>query len=433
MFLEGHADQVLRDLETKMQEASDRLEFERAAVLRDQVKAIEQVMESRQIRVSSVKGGDMDVIALAPNSDEALVEVFFVRNGKLMGRDHFVMEGVEETDPSHLMAEFIKQFYTSASYIPQRILLQHPPEERLLLETWLRDKRGATVKLVVPRAGEQRKLVKMVEENATEAVNQKRHKWLSDTSALTQAIEELQEALSLPRLPKRIECYDISNIQGTNPVASMVVFEDGTPKPAYYRRFRIKTVEGIDDFSMMQEVLRRRFKHLASERAKAVSPESLAATDKGSGEDGRGETWGIVPHLVLIDGGKGHLSSALEVFLELGIKDIPLASIAKENEWLFVPQTPEPIILPRTSQALYLVQRVRDEAHRFAITYHRNLRSKSATRSALDVIPGIGPKRKRMLLRRFVSLQGIKEAPVEALAAVPGMTIALAQRLKERL
>jgi excinuclease ABC subunit C len=222
-----------------------------------------------------------------------------------------------------------------------------------------------------------------------------------------------------------MECYDISHIQGSNSVGSMVVFEDGQPKRSQYRRFKIKTVEGVDDFESMREVLRRRFKRLATARQAASSDGGIEATaDTG---------WAAVPDLVLIDGGKGQLSAALEVMLELGLEDIPLASLAKENEWLFVPHTPEPIILPRNSQALYLVQRIRDEAHRFAITYHRNLRSKGSLGSPIDLVSGIGPKRKRMLMRRFGSLKGIKEAAVEEIAAVPGMTRSLAIRLKQTI
>jgi excinuclease ABC subunit C len=257
-----------------------------------------------------------------------------------------------------------------------------------------------------------------------------RVKWWSNTDALQEAMTELQEELNLPSSPRTIECYDISNIQGSNPVGSMVTFEDGAPKPARYRRFKIKRVTGIDDYAMMQEMLRRRFRRLAESRGKGAHNGTRV---DGSYATRKEETWGIVPDLVLIDGGKGHLSSALEVFLELGIDFVPLASIAKENEWLYVPQTPEPIVLARNSQALHLVQRVRDEAHRFAVTYHRKLRSKSGMASAVDLVSGIGPKRKKMLLRRFGSLKGIKAASIDDIAAVPGMTRSLATRLKQTL
>ena len=261
-------------------------------------------------------------------------------------------------------------------------------------------------------------------DNARQGLAQHRITWMDNTDVIQQAISDLEEELSLPLPLRRMECYDISHIQGSNTVASMVVFEDGKPKPAHYRRFKIKTVEGVDDFESIREVLRRRFKRLAAARA---------AEKRGEGEGPGADSFGVVPDLVLIDGGKGQLSAALEVFLELGLDDVPLASLAKENEELFVPHSPEPIILPRDSQALYLVQRIRDEAHRFAITYHRNLRSKSSLKSPLDNVTGIGPKRKRMLMRRFGTLKGIKEAAVDDLASVPGMTRSLAIRLKQTI
>ena len=278
------------------------------------------------------------------------------------------------------------------------------------------------MKLYVPQRGEKRKLVEMVAENAVEGLEQLRVRQ-DERGDMEAAVSELQEALNLPKPPQRIECYDISNIQGTNSVGSMVVFEDGKPKTSHYRRFKVKSVEGIDDYSMMREVLTRRFKRIAKENETSSEGGGTASED----------TWQIVPDLVLIDGGKGHLGAALQVLLELGVEWIPLASLAKENEELFVPQTPEPIVLPRTSQALFLVQRARDEAHRFAITYHRQRRSKSAVVSAMNGVPGIGPKRRGLLLRKFGSARGVREASVEELAAVPGMTVKLATRLKEYL
>ena len=456
LFMEGKTDGVVDDLRQKMAEASRALEFERAAALRDQIRNIQQVIEEQRIKVSSVAQHDVDAIAMAQGQDEAWVEVFFIRQGKLTGRDRFIMEGTQDDLPGHILAEFIKQFYQSVSFIPPRILLQHSLEEEELIGDWLKAKRGAGVTLVRPLRGEQHKLIKMVGENASQGLSQMRAKWLSNAGAIRQAMEELHEELSLPNVPARIECYDISNIQGTNSVGSMVTFQDGVPKPAHYRRFRIRQVEGIDDYAMMQEVLRRRFKRLAALRGKGRPPgiplqeggiqregEAYPHPDPPPPREGRARidgkadaaegSWGIIPDLVLIDGGKGHLSAALEVFLELGIDFIPLASIAKENEWLFVPQTPEPIVLPANCQALHLVQRVRDEAHRFAITYHRKLRSKASITSAVDLVTGIGPKRKRMLMRRFGSIKGIKEAALEDIAAVPGMTRSLAGRLKESL
>ena len=432
MFMEGKTERVVDDLRQKMEEASHNLEFERAAVVRDQIRSIQQVMEEQRIKVSSNANYDLDAIAMAEGQDEAWVEVFFIRQGKLIGRDNFIMEGTQDDSPGHILAEFIKQFYQSVSFIPQRIILQYALDEERLIQDWLKEKRGAPVALARPLRGEQHKLIKMVAENAAQGLSQMRAKWLSNADAVQQAMTELQEELNLPNLPHRIECYDISNIQGTNAVGSMVTLQDGLPKPAHYRRFRIKGVDGINDYAMMQEVLRRRFKRLAALKGKGSSDTS-ETRDAEQASTGGGESWGIIPDLVLIDGGKGHLSAALEVFLELGVDFMPLASLAKENEWLFVPQTPEPIVLPANSQGLYMVQRIRDEAHRFAITYHRKLRSKSSIASSVDLVPGIGPKRKRMLMRRFGSIKGIKEAAIDDIAAVPGMTRSLATRLKESL
>ena len=433
MFMEGDTDSVTRDLEENMALAAETLEFERAAVLRDRIKAVERVAEERRIKVDSnpATGGNhswqagMDVIALAQGSNEAWVEVFFVRMGKLIGREHFFMEGTQDDSPGVVIGQFIKQFYGAALTIPPRIVTQHPVEDQEVVTGWLRSLRGGAVQLVWPQRGIHRQLVETVADNARQGLAQHRIKWLDNLDVIQQAMSELEEELSLPLPLRRMECYDISHIQGSNSVGSMVVFEDGQPKRSQYRRFKIKTVEGVDDFESMREVLRRRFKRLATARQAASSDGGIEATaDTG---------WAAVPDLVLIDGGKGQLSAALEVMLELGLEDIPLASLAKENEWLFVPHTPEPIILPRNSQALYLVQRIRDEAHRFAITYHRNLRSKGSLGSPIDLVSGIGPKRKRMLMRRFGSLKGIKEAAVEEIAAVPGMTRSLAIRLKQTI
>ena len=432
LFMEGKSDTIVQDLRQKMETASANLEFERAAVVRDQLRSIERTIDELQIKVSAhAPQHDLDAIAVAQGQDEAWVEVFMVRQGKLIGRDHFIMEGTQDDSPGHILSEFLKQFYQSASYVAPRILLQHPLEDAELIRAWLKDKRGGAVTLERPQRGERHKLIQMVAENAAQGLTQRRAKWLSNLDAVQNAMVELQEELNLPSLPMRIECYDISNIQGTNSVASMVTFQDGNPRPSNYRRFRIKCVEGVNDYAMMQEVLRRRFKRLAAEKGKGNGTPQTNAHDAPDPEEM--ESWGAIPDLVLIDGGKGHLSAALEVFLELGIDFIPLASLAKENEWIFVPHTPEPIALASNSQALYLVQRIRDEAHRFAITYHRKLRSKSGISSSMDQVPGIGPKRKRMLLRQFGSIRGIKEAGVDEIAGVPGITRSLALRLKELL
>ncbi|MCH9035737.1 MAG: excinuclease ABC subunit UvrC [Chloroflexi bacterium] len=424
LFLEGKHDAVVRDLKSRMGSAAEELQFERAAALRDQVRAIQRVSEAQKVHSSLLKNEDL--VAMARSQDEAWVEVFFVREGKTVGRDHFIMVGTQDEAEAEIMASFVKQYYDSASYIPPLILLQHAPEDSTLITRWLENQRGQKVKLRVPKRGVRRQLLQMVAANAVQGLAQHRIKWLADIDAISQALDELQEQLNLPSSPRRMECYDISNIQGTNPVGSMVVFENGRPKPSHYRRFKIKTVEGIDDYSMMQEMLRRRFRRLKDDR------DGVNGRQHGEGRKGS-ESWGIVPDLVLIDGGKGHLSAALQVMLEMGVADIPLASIAKQFEEIFRPDSSEPIILPRSSQALYLVQRLRDEAHRFAITFHRQLRKKSGVRSAMDSVPGIGPKRKKALIRHFGSVKGIREAPIDDIAAVVGMTRKLAQQVKEHL
>ena len=426
LFMEGDTEAVTQDLQDNMQKASDSLEFERAAVLRDRMRSVERVAEEQRIKVDANPVSDMDLIALAQENQETWVEVFFVRHNKLVGRDHFFMEGAQEDDPGLVIGQFIKQFYQSASEIPPRILVQHAVEEEELIREWLQGLRGKSVRIALPMRGQHKKLIDLVAENARQGLNQYRVRWLDKADIIQAAMSELREELSLPTDLRRMECYDISHIQGTNTVGSMVVFEDGAPKPAHYRRFRVKSVEGVDDFESMREVLRRRFNRMAEVRAKQKQQDS-------DGTRPSDETWGIFPDLVLIDGGKGQLSAALEVLLEMGLDNVPLASLAKENEWLYVPHTPEPIILPRDSQALYLVQRIRDEAHRFAITYHRNLRSKSSLRSPIDSVNGIGPKRKRMLMRKFGSLSGIKQASVDEIAAVPGMTRSLALLVKQSI
>ena len=424
LFLEGKTNKVVGSIKKRMLEAADSLEFEKAAVLRDQLTAIEKVNEGQ--KVLHLTSENADVIATAPGPREAWVEVFFIRQGKLIGRDNFLMAGTQDDDPDKILTAFVKQFYDATPYVPPRILVQHPLEEPDGIVKWLREKRRGSVRVHVPQRGEKRRLVEMVAENAAQGLEQLRVKQFSDTAAMDAAMSELQEALSLPYPPKRIECYDISNIQGTNSVGSMVVFEDAKPKKAHYRRFKIKSVEGVDDYSMMREMLTRRFKRLSQSRRPRDADSLQAAPPKTTGSS----SWGIEPDLVLIDGGKGHLGAALQVFLELGINDIPLASLAKENEELFIPMMSEGIVLPRNSQGLYLVQRARDEAHRFAVTFHRERRSKKSVQSALDLVPGIGPKRKRMLIRRFGSLRGVSNASVEEIAAVPGMTLTLARNVK---
>ena len=441
MFLEGKTTDVVRQLNSRMHEAAERLEFERAARLRDQVQAIQRVGEDQ--KVVSLRNQDTDVIAMAQERNEAWVEAFFIRNGKLVGRDHFIMDGVQDEEEGRVLATFIQQFYDRASYVPPTILIQHPADDTPLLTEWLTGRRGTNVQLQVPVRGEKRRLVAMVAENATQGLSMSRAQRLAGQGALDSAMAEVQEALSLPRLPKRIECYDISHVQGSDTVGSMVVFQNGAPRKEHYRRFKVKTVDGPDDFESMREVLRRRFSRMAAslpteENAVAEEAPAAAASADAPASDGEqpdGKAWENVPDLVLIDGGKGQLSAVHGVFLEMGLSTdvVPLASLAKREEEIFVPHSPEPTLLPRNSQGLFLVQRVRDEAHRFAITYHQRLRSKRQTRSGLDSVTGIGPKRRRMLMQRFGSVAAVREATLEELSAVPGMTRALAQNVKDQL
>ena len=427
LFLDGRQGKVLRELRREMDLASQEMRYERAASLRDQIRAIERVAEEQ--KVVSLERDDQDIVAVAQADDEAWVEVFFIRHGKLTGRDNFILAGTRNEDPQTILGEFIKQYYPTASHVPAEVLLQYEPPGIGALTALISDRRGRPVGLKVPKRGERKRLVNLVARNAKEGLDQRRVKWLADKEKVSAALDELQEQLSLPAPPGRIETYDISNIRGTNAVGSMVVFQDGQSKRSHYRRFKIRGVEGIDDYAMMQEMIRRRFGKLGRGSKGNGAPSdskrpSAAKDDKG---------WGILPDLVLIDGGKGHLNAVLEVMLELGLANVPLASVAKQEEEVFIPEMAEPINLPRNSQGLYLIQRMRDEAHRFAVTYHRALRSKEGVRSAMDDVTGIGPKRKKALLRQFGSVQAVRDAPVEEIAAVVGMTRSLADRVKSSL
>lgn len=415
MFLEGNTKEVVSELEAAMLEASDQLEFERAGALRDRLKAIERVYEGQ--KVVGLGRENFDVIAAAYGGEEAWVEIFFVRQGNLIGRDHFTMSGTRDETGDEILARFIEQFYSSASHVPRRILIPETVNRVESINAWLEFRRGGPVDISIPQRGPKRRLLKMVSDNAEQGLEQLKLKWISDSNRMELAMSELQEQLNLPNLPQRIECYDISHIQGTNTVASMSVFQNGTPLSSDYRRFKIKSHDRNDDFASMKEVLTRRFKRLKNAREGGEENASFAAS----------------PDLVLIDGGKGQLSSAVEAMLYLGLQDIQLASIAKREEEIFLPDAAEPVIMPRNSQGLFLLQRARDEAHRFAITFHRNLRGKSSVKSALDSVPGIGPKRRKMLIRTFGSVKGIQEASEEQIAASPGMTVKTARQLKEHL
>ena len=426
-FLEGDTDTVVRQLQSDMAIAAEELEFERAAALRDRLKSMKIVYEDQ--KVVGIGREDFDVVALAQGENESMVDVFFVRQGNMVGRDHYVMAGTWEDSDGHVIAKFVEQFYLMSNpHLPRRILTQTVIEDADILEELLSEKRGSKFEISVPQRGPKKKLLDMAKQNAEQGLRQLKIKWQTNTDLMSNAVAELQDALSLPNRPERIECYDISHIQGTSTVAAMSVFVNGTPDTSQYRKFRIKTVEGNDDFASMREVLTRRFKRLAASRQNG---EPIVSGDTGSSS--QADSFGETPDLVLIDGGKGQLSAALETMLHLGALDIPLASIAKKEEEVFVPDASESIRLDRSSPALFLLQQVRDEAHRFAITYHRKTRGRTSLQSTLDLVPGIGPTRKRALIRRFGTVKAVREATELELASTPGMTSRLAAKVKEYL
>jgi excinuclease ABC subunit C len=424
-FLRGESEDVLADLGARMQAAAADWRFERAALYRDQIKAAQRIVERQ--KVVSATMTDRDVIALARQDGDACAQVFFIRRGKLIGRELFILEGAGEEDEVQVMPSFLKQFYDQAAYVPPEVLLPLPVDEAPLIAEWLGTKRGSKVRLRVPRRGQARGLVHMAMENATEMLAALRKQWQADKSKQVQALAELQKALGLAVPPARIEAYDISTLQGYHTVGSMVVFAQGTPRKSDYRRFRVRGrgAQGEpDDYAAMREVLRRRFR-------RAVEPPDEDPGRKARASDA---VWTLLPDLVLLDGGRGQLNVGLEVLEEYDLRDtVPIIALAKEHEELFLPDRDEPLRLPRRSQGLFLVQRIRDEAHRFAISSHRRARRKAALASELEQIHGIGPRRRQSLLKAFGSLEGVRQATVEELAAVPGMTRPAAQAVKEQL
>jgi excinuclease ABC subunit C len=448
LFLEGRQESLVKALRDDMRRASDRQDYEQAAIDRDKIKAIERTMESQ--KMAAFARTDLDLLGLARQDNQAAVQLFVIRGGKALGRDVFLLDAPRGTTDAEVVTGFLLQYYARATSIPKEIAVPFALPEGDDLEQLLADQRAtltagslnrvenltvprpdavrvtrtraraagstAPVRLVVPQRGERRQLMQLATRNAEEMLAREQARWLADQGKTLGALEELADALALPGLPARIECYDISNFQGSETVASMVVFEDGKPRTGEYRRFRIRTVEGPNDVASHREVLRRRFR-------------GARAGDEGSAEERR---WAM-PDLVLIDGGKPQVSAAKSVLDELGLHDVPLAGIAKEREELVLPDRADPVILPTTSQALYLVQRARDEAHRFAITYHRDLRRKASVRSKFDALPGVGPRRRGALLRVFGSIKRVREAPVEQVAAVPGIGPALAAKIKAAL
>ncbi len=435
-FLDGKNRTVLQDLKREMQAAAENLQFERAADLRDRLRAAQKVIEGERVAYSTLV--NQDIIGLAREGGHACLQVFFIRGGRLARRDPFLMQDAEGETDRAVLTSFVKQFYSQASELPQELVLPDDVDEAESIREWIRQVKGQRVELIVPKRGERRRMVDLAAANARETLELQKAEWLADSARTSEAALELQEELGLPNLPRRIECYDISNIQGTSSVASMVVFEDGKPKRSDYKRFKIKTVEGANDFASMQEVLGRRFK-----RALGPHPPALLsqAWERGGtrskapedGEQAEDVAWAAIPDLVIIDGGKGQLSAGVEVMDELELSEIPIVGLAKQHEEIFLKDRAEPVLLPRTSQALYLVQRIRDEAHRFAITYHRRLRTKSGLRSQLEEVPGVGPTRRRALLRKFGSLKALAEASIEELVAVPGVSRPAAEAIKRAL
>jgi excinuclease ABC subunit C len=423
-FLEGKDRSVLRELRREMEEAAENLQFERAADLRDRLRAAEKVIEQERVAYSTLV--DQDIVGLARDGGLACLQVFFIRGGRLARRDPFLMQDADDETDRAVLTSFVKQFYSQASELPQELVLPDELDEAESIREWLRQVRGRRVELVVPQRGEKRRMVELATTNARETLEQHKSELLADASNLNEAAMQLQEQLRLPNVPRRVECYDISHVQGTNQVGSMVVFEDGKAKRSDYKRFKIKTVAGNDDFASMQEVLRRRFKRALTGQLRQEGEEGTWQES----EDEQDIPWAYIPDLVIVDGGKGQLSAAVEVMNELELSEIPIVGLAKRQEEIFLKDRPDPVLLPRTSQALFLVQRIRDEAHRFAVTYHRKLRGKSSVRSQLDDVPGIGPTRKRALLRKFGSVKGLREASVEDLLTVQGMSKPAAEALK---
>ena len=393
LFLEGRSADVEKDLKRRMLAASEELKFELAGRLRDQLAAVRQVMEKQNIVTGA---GDQDVLGLARLGGQSCVQVFFVRSGKMVGRDRFMLSGGDNETDGDILAAFVKQYYHEAAFIAREILTPVVLPESELLASWLSERKGGAVHLLTPQRGSKRDLVQLAADNAVEYLRQRNERDAVKHGKSTAAMEELAQRLSLARLPKRIECFDISHIQGAETVASMVVFTGGEPDKAEYRRFKLRTVEGSpDDFASMQEVTLRRYRE-------AAEP---------------------LPDLIVIDGGKGQLSSALEVIRGVGLSDIPVIGLAKEFEHIFRENISEPLILPRHSEALRLIQQIRDEAHRFAVTYHRKLRAKRNLVSVLDHIKGIGAKRRQALWKHFGALEKMRAASVEELAAAPGMNV----------
>jgi excinuclease ABC subunit C len=416
MFLEGRQFELINKLKQDMENAANLRQYEKAAHLRDQIRDIEKVLEKQ--KVVTVNNEDLDVLGLAQDRRGTVVQVFQVRQGKLVGREYFSLTEGDETQPVEIFEAFLPQYYDHSGFIPKEILLPFNLESMATLSQWLGGQRGSKVNLRVPQKGEKAELLRMAQENADILLKQERSREEQSLNRITEILNQLRQDLGLEKQPLRIEGFDISNIQGQEAVASMVVFENGIPKGGEYRRFKIRTIEGPNDFAMMQEAVRRRFR-------KGLEERQQLATESGK--------FARFPDLLLIDGGKGQLSAVYEVLNELGLTHLNLISLAKQEEEIFKTDSNEPIKLSRRSESLMLLQRVRDEAHRFAITYHKTLRNKRTKASSLDLIVGIGPKKKQLLLNRFGSVKRIKEATIEELMMVEGINQKLAESIKEQM
>jgi len=417
-FMGGETEEIMEGLKQQVQEAALALQFERAAQLRDRYQALQQVMERQ--RIVTTAAINQDVIALARDNGNVCVEVFFVRNGKLLGREFFMMEGGTDNDEQEIVAAFLQQFYTEAAMVPPEIVLPSQVAEAAVLESWLRTKRGDVVYLNVPHAGADRDLLDLATKNATETLRTIKAQWELDKHRSEQALADLQTALSLPAPPVRMECYDISTTQGVEVVGSMVVFEHGAAKKSDYRRFKINTVEGQDDFASMREVLTRRF-----DRWRRMESGELKGT-RGS------QAWAKLPDLLIVDGGKGQLGMAVDVLKAFDLQDrVPVVGLAKREEEIFKPGRSTSIRFDPAAPSILLLRRIRDEAHRFAITYHRQRRAKRGLASQIDEIPGIGPVKRRELLKHFGSLDAIQKASLEELMDAPGISRVLATQIRE--
>ena len=424
-FLGGHSDEIVTRMQNDMQKAADEMRFEKAAALRDQLKAIQSIIERQKV-IFGTDYLDSDVLAMARTDGEACVQIFFIRGGKLIGREYFILEGTEDTADTEVMSEFVKQFYTEAANIPEQVMLPQEIEERVIISQWLRSKRGGRkVELLVPKDGQPHDLVQMAAENASETLQALRAQWQADAHKQETALSELQNELKLPSPPNRIECYDVSHTQGVATIGAMIVFEQGVPSKKLYRKFNIDStsIGKPDDFASMEEMLTRRFRRWKGSQETESGP--------GSKPDA---SFSFLPDLIIIDGGKGQLSRVVKVLEDFELfGKVPVVGLAKQEEEIFFPHNSQPLILPRHSQGLYLVQRIRDEAHRYGITAHRKKRSKLGLASQLDSIPGIGPNRRKALLKHFGSMDKIREATIEELAAVKGMNETAAESVKAHL